>query len=354
MSDAVAQQFRSPEVHADGSVTVRLNSKSANAVSVSIGGQKLELSKAAGGLWSATTKPLSAGIHDYAFDVDGTRMIDPSNRNVKKWFTLASLVEVPGTPPLLTEFLDVPHGVVQRLIYPSTSVGNSRPVIVYTPPDYNATSDETYPLVVLLHGFGDDETAWTDVGRAHLIADNLLAAKKIGRCIIAMPYGHPVPAPFGRRADNYFVENNQLFERDITQDLLPFLEAKFKVRKDAANRSIVGLSMGGGHAIDTGLNNIDKFSSIGAFSAAVPDAERENLENRYPAMFGENPLANTLKNFWIPIGQDDFLLERNHKFVAALKENGVQHSFKTTRGGHSWDVWRIYLPEFLQLAVPQQ
>ena len=245
MSNAIAQQFRSPEVHPDGSVTVRLNSKSASVVSVAIGNQKLELSKGDGGLWSGTTRPLPAGIHDYTFDVDGTRMIDPSNRSVKKWFTLSSMVEIPGTPPLLTEFQDVPHGVVQRLIYPSASVGHSRPVIVYTPPDYDAAADETYPLIILLHGFGDDETAWIDVGRAHLITDNLLATKKITRCIIAMPYGHPVPPPFGHRADNYFTENNELYERDIIQDLIPFLEAKFKVRRNAGNRSIVGLSMGG-------------------------------------------------------------------------------------------------------------
>ena len=352
MSESLAQQFRSPEVHADRSVTLRLHSKTAKVVSVAISGSDLDLTRGDHDIWTVTTKPLSAGIYDYSFDVDGTRMIDPSNRNVKKWFTLASMVEIPGTPPLLTEFREVPHGVVQRLIYPSTSVGQSRPVIVYTPPDYSATTDKTYPLIILMHGFGDDEAGWTEVGRVHLIADNLLAAEEIEPCIFAMPYGHPIPPPYGARPDDYFVINNELYERDITQDLLPFLESKFSVRKDAAGRSLVGLSMGGGHAIDTGLKNIDSFSSIGAFSAAAPQADKEDLKTKYPAMFGQEPAANRLRNFWIPIGDKDFLLERNQKFVAILKEQGVQHEFSITGGDHEWKLWREYAAEFLRRVVP--
>ena len=351
-AETQGQQFRSPEVHPDGSVSFRLRSSAAENVTASTGNVTLALTKTGKNLWSGTTSPMKPGIHDYTFNVDGTRMIDPSNRNVKKWFTLASMVEVPGTPPPLTEFQDVPHGVVQRLIYPSESVGHSRPVVVYTPPDYDATSDETYPLVILLHGFGDDESAWTEVGRAHLITDNLLAAAKIQRCVIAMPYGHPVPPPYGKRPDDYFVNNNDLYERDIVADLLPFLESKFALRTDAASRSIVGLSMGGGHAIDTGLKNVDHFSAIGAFSAAAPRADKEDLPQKYPALFGTKPAANRLKHFWIPIGDDDFLLERNEEFVSLLKEQNVRHDFESFVGGHSWDLWRIFLPQFLEMVVP--
>ena len=221
-----AQSFQSPEVHPDKTVTFRLQSGAAEKVQVSINGRNLDLTKGNRDIWSVTTEPLEAGIHDYSFDVDGTRMIDPSNRNVKKWFTLASMVEVPGDKPLLTEFQNVPHGVVSRLIYPSESVGHSRPVVVYTPPGYDAAADETYPLVILMHGFGDDEAGWTEVGRAHLIADNLIAAGRIKPAVIAMPYGHPVPVPtFGQRPDDYFGHNNEVYEQDITKALLPFLES---------------------------------------------------------------------------------------------------------------------------------
>ncbi len=348
MSDAIAQSLQSPEVHADGRVTLRLRAEKANEVLVSLGGTKVPMTKNDKGIWEGTSEPLLPQIYDYSFKVDGTTMIDPSNRLVKKWLTLASMVEIPGTPPRLTEFTDVPHGVVQRLIYPSVSVGHSRPVIVYTPPGYESSGDTQYPVVLLLHGYGDDETAWIEVGRAHLIADNLIAAGKIEPAIIVIPYGHPVPIEAGERPDYYFGHNNDLYEQDITKDLLPFIEQKFHVRSDAAGRSIVGLSMGGGHALDTGLKNIDKFSSIGAFSAATPQLTVEDLMKQYPSLSGSEPAANSLKHLWIPIGDKDFLLERNDKFAEQLKHAGVKHEYLKTEGGHEWKLWRDYLPQFLE------
>lgn len=351
MSDAIAQSLLSPEVHADRRVTLRLRAAKAAEVEVSLGGNKVTMVKDDKGVWEGTSEPMSPQIYDYTFKVDGTVMIDPSNRWVKKWLTLASMVEIPGTPPLLTEFSDVPHGTVRRMIYPSVSVGHSRPVVIYTPPGYESSTDQKFPLVLLLHGYGDDETAWTDVGRAHLIADNLIAAGRIEPVIIVMPYGHPEPIQLNERPDNYFQRNNDLYEKDITIDLLPFIEQGFHVRTDAAGRSIVGLSMGGGHALDTGLKNTDKFTSIGAFSAAAPQLDTPALLQQYPSLSGSEPAANALKHLWIPIGEKDFLLERNDKFVEQLRTAGVKHDYVKTEGGHEWKLWRDYLPEFLEKVV---
>ena len=351
MSDAHSQNLLSPEVHADGRVTFRLQAPMAQVVNVSLDGKKFPLMKNEQGVWEGTSEKLDPQIYDYAFDVDGTTMIDPSNRWVKKWLTLGCMVEIPGTPPLVTEFTDLPHGSVHRMIYPSTSVGHSRPVVVYTPPGYEAAQEKTYPLVLLLHGYGDDETAWTEVGRAHLIADNLIAAGKIEPVVIVMPYGHPVPITLPERTSDYFHRNNDLYEKDLTKDLLPFVENHFRVRRDAPGRSIVGLSMGGGHAIDTGLKNVHLFSSIGAFSAATPELNTNDLLKLYPSLTGEKPAANGLKNFWIPIGTTDFLLERNDKFVEQLQKAGVTHAYKKTDGGHVWKLWRDYLPQFLEMAA---
>lgn len=351
MSDAIAQSLLSPEVHSDGRVTLRLRAAKATEVEVSLAGKKLPMTKNDKGVWEGTSDPLTPQIYDYTFKVDGTDMIDPSNRWVKKWLTLASMVEIPGTPPLLTEFADVPHGTVRRMIYPSTSVGHSRPVMIYTPPGYETSRDATYPLVLLLHGYGDDETAWTDVGRAHLISDNLIAAGRIEPVIIVMPYGHPEPIQLSERPDDYFQHNNDLYEKDVMQDLLPFIEREFHVRTDAAGRSIVGLSMGGGHALDTGLRNIDRFSSIGAFSAATPQLDTPALLQQYPSLSGSEPAANALKHLWIPIGDKDFLLERNDKFVEQLRTAGVKHNYLKTEGGHEWKLWREYLPQFLEKVV---
>lgn len=348
---AIAQSIRSPEVHADGAVTFRLNAAEAQQAFVNVSGSKVAMQKDDRGVWKATSEPLPPGIHDYNFNVDGTMMIDPSNRNVKKWLTMASMVEIPGSPPLLTEMQDVPHGVIHRMFYPSKAVGQSRPVMVYTPPDYSSDGQRIYPLVILAHGFGDDETAWTEVGRAHFIADNLMAAGDLAPCIIAMPYGHPVPVPIGDRVPDYGTKNNQLYEQDIMQDLLPFLEARFAVRRDPAGRSIAGLSMGGGHALDTGLKHPDTFSAIGAFSAAVPQLNDQELLEQYPSLKGPGAAADDLRLLYIPIGVGDFLLERNERFVEQLKANKVRHQYNKTDGGHEWKVWRKYLPDFLKMAV---
>lgn len=341
-----AQNLHSPEVHDDGRVTLRLKSSGATEVSALVGGQKIALSRNEMGVWERASEPLEPQIYDYRFEVDGTEVIDPSNRWVKKWLTLASLVEIPGTPPLVTEFTSVPHGSIHRVFYQSLSVGKARPVMVYTPPEYGIGPKRSFPVVVLLHGYGDDETAWTEVGRAHLIADNLIAAKRIEPMIIVMPYGHPVPISLSQRALDYSERNNELFERDVMGDLLPFLEQRFAVRKDVAGRSIVGLSMGGGHAVDIGLRNVDMFSSIGAFSAAVPELDEQTLLMRYPALSGAEPAANRLKGFWIPIGEKDFLLGRNEDFHSRLKSIGIRHGFRKNSGGHEWKVWREYRPEF--------
>jgi enterochelin esterase-like enzyme len=354
-AELAAQNIRSPELHPDGRVTFRLAAPNAGEVLVSVAGRQLTMSQGDDRVWTATSDTLPAGIHDYAFIVDGTRMIDPSNRNVKKWFTLASMVEVPGDPPLLTEFLKVPHGAVHRLIYNSESVGQQRPVMVYTPPGYEHRDEmkrePCLPLVVLMHGFGDDETAWTEVGRAHLIADNLIAQGKIEPVLIAMPYGHPVPVVPGAGASDYFDRNSDLYESDIVNDLLPFLEERFSVCTEPTGRSIVGLSMGGGHAIHIGLRHTDVFSAIGAFSAAAPQEQGDRLLEKYPALRGPDAQANGLRDLFIPIGEDDFLLQRNDAFAAQLRAFEVNHTYQKTEGGHEWKLWRRYLPQFLLRVV---
>jgi enterochelin esterase family protein len=222
--------------------------------------------------------------------------------------------------------------------------------MVYTPPGYNAKDNTEYPVLYLAHGYGDDETAWTEVGRAHFIADNLISQGKLKPIVIVMPYGHPSKLNLKQPPDNYFVQNNLLYEQDLTEDLLPFIETNFNVRKNADARFIAGLSMGGGHALDTGLQNIELFSSIAAFSAATPQLELEALKAKYPSLAGDLPAANTLKNLWIPIGDTDFLLDRNDRFTAQLTELGIKHTYVKNKGGHEWKLWREYLPEFLLMV----
>jgi enterochelin esterase family protein len=342
-----AQQFHSPKVHDDRSVTFRLRAPKATKVSLSLQGKK-EMKKGENGLWEVTVPAMEPGLYEYTFDVDGTRTLDPQNRWVKKWLTCASMLEIPGNPALVTEFQDVPHGTVHCEVYKSKAVGKSRGMVVYTPPGYAENRDKAYPLLFLLHGNGDDETAWTEVGRVHNIVDNLIAQKKIQPLVIAMPYGHPVPLPEGRRGPDYGTKNNAAYAADLTEDALAFVEKRYRVLSDSKSRYIAGLSMGGGHALDTGLRHTDKFSAIGAFSSAAPAGD---LVENYPVCAGPKPDVNqNLKLLWIAIGKKDSLLKRNHAFVKALKKNNVRHTYIETEGGHSWPLWRDYIERFLVLA----
>ncbi|HEV7280574.1 MAG TPA: alpha/beta hydrolase-fold protein [Pirellulaceae bacterium] len=354
-SSTARAQVVSPEVREDGAVIFRVQlGENAKQASVNIGGKDRPLTKTDGNVWEATAENLAPGIHEYAFQVEGTRMIDPSNRWVKKWRTLASLVEIPANPPSLTERQDVPHGVVVHARYPSKSVGGDRPVALYLPPGYDPTEERTYPLLLALHGFGDDETAWTEVGRAHLIADNLIAAGKIEPTIIAMPFGHPVPIGDDSRRGEYWQRNDSLVREDVMNDLLPFLETHVRVSQNPADRAVAGLSMGGGHALSIGLSNPEQFSAVAAFSAAAPQLETDELLAAFPSLRGPDASANRLKLLWIPIGESDFLLDRNRKFVAQLKEQGVTHVYRESPGGHEWGLWRAFLPEFLEQAFPKE
>ncbi|HLP01995.1 MAG TPA: alpha/beta hydrolase-fold protein, partial [Opitutaceae bacterium] len=235
-------------------------------------------------------------------------------------------------------------GVVHRHTITSATAGREYTFQVYTPPGYDPRAARTYPVVVLFHGYGDDETAWIDNGRAHLIADNLIARGAMKPAVIVMPYGHPIPFPL-ERVEEYFVENLPAMERTLLDELLPFVEREYRVATASAQRAIVGLSMGGGHALGIGLNHPETFQWVGAFSAAVPPGE--------PATFFPGAAAAKASHnprlLWIAIGRDDFLLQRNESFRSWLAQREAPFTYKLTDGGHEWTNWRNYLAEFLPL-----
>jgi enterochelin esterase family protein len=341
-----AQQLQSPEVHANRTVSFRHRAPAAQEVFVNIArvpDGKVKLEKNDQGLWVGTSKPLPPGIHEYTFRVDGAQQIDPLNRWVKKWYSLNSLVEIPGKPALVTELQPVPHGTLHQHIYASSVTQQDRTAIVYTPPGY--TTEETYPVLYLLHGNGDDQTAWTEIGRANLIADNLIAQDKIPPMIIVMPNGHPVALPYEERAPDYGSRNSQAMLDDVTTVLMPLIEQNYATGDTPDRRAIVGLSMGGGQSLGIGLRNMDQFAWVGAFSAATPDAE--SLAKEIPSLVDAK---EQLQLLWIACGKDDFLLDRNRAFTSALDAMGVRHTYLETDGAHNWSVWRDnYLPQFLQL-----
>ncbi|MGA2032511.1 MAG: alpha/beta hydrolase-fold protein [Thermoguttaceae bacterium] len=339
--------FVSPEVQADGKITFRLRAPKAEKVAVICEGVGTQaMVKDAGGVWSVTVGPVAPGIYDCQFDVDGLRITDPASPNVfGNRQGSRGYVEVPGLAghPRPDQWRDVPHGTVTIHWYASQATGARRRVHVYAPPGFSQETAKRYPVLFLLHGSGDNDSHWTQLGRANVIADNLLADGRAVPMLIVMPDGHVADRSREREAGSRS-RGRDLFEKDLLQSVLPLVEANYRVLADPQHRGIVGLSMGGGQSIGVGLGHLGQFAWVGAFSAAVSG------DNPVLATLRSDPAANEkLKLLWIAIGKDDFLLARNREFVKALDELKIRHTFRETEGTHAWGVWRGYLAEFLPL-----
>jgi enterochelin esterase family protein len=368
-------QFSSPDVAADRRITFRVFAPQAQAIRLAAGdipgvGQTTQLTKSPNGVWEVTIGPVDPGAYRYNFNIDGVATIDPrspfiseSNNNV--W----SLVHVPGA-----DFMDtksVPHGAVAAVNYYSTSLGGFRRMHVYTPPGYERGSDR-YPVFYLLHGAGDSDEAWTSVGRAGFILDNLIAAKKAKPMIVVMPAGHTRrgaaaagTAAIGRSATEEFVD-------DFVKDLRPYVEKNYRVLTGRANTAIAGLSMGGGQTLQVAIRDLDDFGYIGVYSSgllgafpgtggrrgappaapaapAAPAPQQQTAaewEKQYQATLSNAALKKGLKLFWFATGKDDFLLQTTVGTVELFKKHGFTPVYKETAGGHTWINWRNYLNEF--------
>lgn len=343
-SRAIAQRggprvsTQSPEVATDGHVTFRLRAPKATEVVVAgqWGGEPAAMTKGEGDVWSVTVGPVPAGVWEYSFRADGLQMIDPGNPAIKPMREpRTSILHISGNPPLIWDFQDVPHGTVHCHSYFSKSLNRLRELTVYTPPSYDKQKDARFPTLYLQHGSGDNQATWVVHGKAHWILDNLIAQGKAKPMVVVMMDGHAAD-----RSTSGPGGNTGAFERDLLQDVMPFVEANYRVKTDAADRCIAGLSMGGGQSLTIGLNHLDRFAWVVGFSASVPSQE---------AVAGAlNDAAATnqkLKLLWIACGKDDFLLSRNESFIAALKEKGIEHEWHLTEGTHCWPVWRGYLTD---------
>jgi enterochelin esterase family protein len=343
----------SPEVHPDCTVTFRLHAPKAGEVTVSgewPGGPKA-MTKNDQGVWSVTLGPLEPDLYGYGFSVDGFRTLDPANPSVKPMRSpTTSILDVPAAQPLLHDFQpNVPHGIVRQHAYQSKSLGKRRNLCVYTPPDYDKQTHARYPVLYLFHGMGDNEGTWTALGRAHFIADNLIAQGKARPMIIVMTDGHAAPlSPDG--SGDIFANNMQAFERDLLEDVLPFIEASYRTRADRADRAIIGLSMGGGQSLTVGLKHLDLFAWVGGMSSAVRNPDQTIAG----ALAAPKATNRRLRLLWFACGKDDFLLKENQSFDELLKARGIRHEFELTAGNHSWPVWRRYLADFLPRLFVQK
>jgi enterochelin esterase-like enzyme len=333
----------SPDVQPDHRVTFRLLAPSAKKVGVSVQfAQGIQaMTKDANGLWEATVGPAKPEIYEYNFVVDGLQVTDPANSWLKFWGGMArNLVLVPGDKPMFFEEQQVPHGTVHVHRYQSFTLNVTRGLYVYTPPGYEQSTRSDYPVLYLLHGMGDTESTWTVVGRANVIVDNLLAQKKARSLVIVMPYGHTPSAPPDMRSLGHY----GAFEQDLIDDVIPYVQKRYRVSTQPKDRAIVGLSMGGGQALTVGLGHLDLFGWLGAFSSAVPQDEQLDKLLAKPASINEK-----LRLLWIGCGNKDFLYQANQKFLERLNTEKIKHVAYITGGTHEWRLWRIYLNELVPL-----
>jgi enterochelin esterase family protein len=314
------------------------------------GAGPVPMQKDAQGVWSVTTDALEPDFYGYSFEADGVRLIDPSNYLMKpNLLNTQSVVHVPGPASLPWELNDVPHGTIHHHFYRSGIIRDDQDFYVYTPPAYTPNVKKLYPVLYLLHGLGDDASAWTAVGRTHVILDNLIAQGKAKPMIVVMPLGYGAPEIVSRdfaafRDATLRQTNFQKFRDALINEVLPQVEAAYRVAKDRQSRAIAGLSMGGAESLLTGLNTLDRFAWIGAFSSGgLP----EDFQAAFP---GLDSKANTqLRLLWIACGTDDHLIGVNRKLRDWLKSKGIQHTDIETPGAHTWMVWRRNLASFAAL-----
>jgi len=305
--------------------------------------EPLELSKDDKGLWSLRVEKLPAGVWEYSFSVDGLNVIDPMNPALKPQRSPSkNILHIPSSPPVAWDWQDVAHGTVHLHQYESNAVGTRRELVVYTPPGYES-GDDTFPLLILQHGSGDNQRAWVEHGKAHWILDNLIAEGKAVPMVVMMLDGHPLGV-VSREDVAKRMEAFGVFEKELFTEALPLVEKLYRVDKEAERRGLAGLSMGGSQALHIGLTNSDKLGWIGAFSTAP-----SSVETAQQLVEDADKLNANLKLLWIACGKDDFLIERHNQFLKLLTEKNVKHTGLLTEGDHSWPVWRRYLGDFLPL-----
>jgi enterochelin esterase family protein len=347
----------SPEVHPDRTVTFRIRAPQASTVTLtgdwlatlaSSTGGSMPLTKDATGIWSGTTPPLEATVHLYFFNVDGMTIADPVNPKMKlRVRTSASLVEVPGDPIPNWQFRDVPHGGVEWNFQHSAVYNDTHEFFVYLPPGYH-TGKAKYPVLYLVHGAGDTAAGWSTAGAANYILDSLIADKKAQPMIVVMPFnGSNNPAPPAGNAGRGAGGNTQ-FEDYMLKELIPFVDANYRVAPGRQNRAMAGLSAGGAATYNIAFKHTELFSGVGMFSAAGGGGT--DFATKYPQLAADaKGTSAKLPVIWIGCGTSDPLDQGAKAFDAELTKLQIKHIYKDRDGGHVWPVWRWALNEFAPL-----
>ena len=352
----------SPDVHPDRTITFRLTAPKAAEVILQFAEgapQPHPMTKGEKGVWSVTIGPVEPEIYTYSFLVDGLKAVDLANPNAKIGASIdSSLVEVPGTPPRFDELQNVPHGSVNIHTYSSTAQNRQRGLYVYVPAEYYGVAGRRYPVLYLFHGGGGSELDWSHIGRAGVILDNLIAAKKALPMIIVMPnnnFGDPrvvaaaPPGPGFGGGNDYGVA-----EKEIVNDVIPFVEKTYRALPGRENRAIAGLSAGGGTAVTVGMRRLDVFASVIEFSSGllggVAAYATFDIEKLSPGFFRDPAATNKrIKLLYMSVGTQDPRLPYQNIVADLFQTHKIAVTFKTFPGVHEWKVWRHSLADVAPL-----
>jgi len=325
-----------PQVNSQGYARFKILAPNADSVRVSLGlGGRggTSLTKSADGSWMGTTEgPMDEGFHYYNVRINGGKFNDPGALNFFGSTRWESGIEIPAHDQEFYALKNVPHGNVQQVLFPSPSTGTARRAFVYTPPGYEKESKKRYPVLYLQHGWGEDETAWSNQGRANLIMDNLIAEGKINPFIIVMTYGMTNEIKFGGLR-NFKIDS---FQTVLTDELIPYVDTHFRTVAKQSHRAMGGLSMGGMETHTITLNKPDIFSHYALLSGGLYTPAEIKDKSKVKLIFlscGSKERPDGVKNA-----------------TAALKDAGFNAvSFISENTAHEFQTWRRSLLELAPL-----
>jgi len=349
------QNFVSPEVHPDRTVTFRIKAPKATEVLIKGGWMKPDdatpLKKGSDDVWSVTVGPLEQTVYAYWYLLDGSVVLDEGNQyvRIRTGGSSVSMVDVHANDPSSPWAMrDVPHGSVEmNWVKSKIFPGETRKIWVYLPPGYEKAPSTRYPILYLFHGRGELYLAWTESGKANLIFDNLLAEKKMKPMIVVMPYTGPAETENGANSNQPPTPATQAQPANyVLDEVIPWAEAKYRVLPGRTHRAMAGLSAGGALTASIGFSHLDLFSQLGIFSSPT-----QSVSKTYPEFVKKPDDVNAkLSVLWMGVGDNDPLATAGMRVSdAELTKYGIKHVFKETAGAHEFSVWRWCLVQFAPL-----
>jgi enterochelin esterase family protein len=356
----------SPRIHADGRVTFTLRAPEARSLQLEggdgLGKGPFPMTKDADGTWNVTIAPPVPGFHYYWFVLDGVQVNDPASETFFGYGRETSGIEIPEPGASSYALTAVPHGAVREHWYFSKTTGEWRRARIYTPPGYDKDKTRRYPVLILQHGSGEDETGWTRQGRAQWILDNLIASGRARPMIVVMDRGYARRPGMPDFALGPATTNGELegaygaFEDVVIHDLIPAIDAAYRTIPDREHRALAGLSMGGMQALRIGLHHLDEFAWIATLSGpfmrhADPAAQVMtsmlgpfDTRTAYDGAFADPAKLNAhLKLLWIGVGtaEPDLFHQSIGGAVETLRQSGIRlTSFESQGTAHEWQTWR--------------